>query len=345
MQNNCYRLTDIQKLSRDTVDIPSISQDEVLVQISYCGICGSDIHFYKTNKQGDFTAQVPLIPGHEACGVVQSVGAGVKHIKIGDRVAIEPGDVCGECHYCKTGRYNLCKEMKFPSTPPYDGYFANYVRAKAQNLYLIPDSVSLKDAALIEPLACALNATRQGDVGFGKSVAIIGAGCIGLLVLVSSLARGADEVYISDTINSRLDFAKAKGATMCVNVKTANFCDSVLTATASQGADVVIECSGTKAGIASTVDLVKPGGTVVFMGLPAEDEVPYNVSRLIWKEAQIKTSFRYRNCYADALNAIKSGKIDLSGFITDEFLFENLPEAFEYVCANAERVIKTVIKM
>lgn len=345
MSNLCVVMVKPKVFNTEIREIPEIGNNDILVKVEYCGICGSDVHLFQTGKQGENIATKPMVLGHECAGIVMDMGQNTKNINVGDRVAIEPGIVCGICSFCKSGNYNLCPNMVFPSTPPYDGFFMQFIKVTSNMVHKLPERISTKVGTLLEPLACALNATRQGDVELGKSVVVIGAGTIGLLTMLACKARGATEIYITDVLQSKLDFAKQKGATNVINIKELNPTDEIMRLTDNVGVDIVIDCSGTQTGMKSTVDLVKNGGTIVLMGMPPQDYTELNFTKLIWKEATIKTSFRYRNRHSVAIKAISSGLIDIEGVITQEFQLENLQTAFEYVIENQEKVIKAIVKM
>lgn len=344
-ENNSYAMEKPGIMRRHKMEMPDIFENDVLLRIEYCGICGSDIHLFMTGRQGENVADRPMVLGHEASGTVVDIGSAVKGLAIGDQVAIEPGIVCGVCNLCKAGRYNLCQRMVFPSTPPNDGFFMNYVSVPSNKVFKLPDSIGLKEASLFEPLACGFNAARQGGVEYEKSVAIIGAGCIGLMTLLASRALGAGQIYQCDSKENRLNKAKELGATLAVNIQTADFISCIMDATCHCGVDIVIDCSGSQAGLRSTIDLVAPGGTVVMMGMPPEDETPYNFTRLIWKEVTIKSSFRYLNCYDQILCAIQAKSLSLDGIISHMFSFEQLPEAFDFVIQHRNEVLKAVVKV
>ncbi len=325
--------------------VPKIGESEVLIRVEYCGICGSDVHLFRTGEQGENKASAPMILGHEAAGKIVAVGQNVKNLRVGDNVAIEPGRVCRVCEFCKHGCYNLCPNMIFPSTPPHDGLMAQFVTALSDMVFKLPDAVSLRDSSMLEPLACALNATDQGGVGLGSSVAVIGAGCIGLLTLLAAKALGASEIYVLGRHSNRLQIARAKGAKKAIDVASVNPVDELMTATNGQGVDVVIDCSGTQAGMQLTIDIVKAGGTVVFLGMPPVHFVPLNVTKIIWKEVTIKSSLRYRNRFQVALKALAAGDIDLDGIVTHQFDLKDIQHAFDYISASKQEVIKAVVKL
>ncbi len=167
----------------EEVSIPQIDSNEVLVKMKRVGVCGSDIHFYLEGSIASFIVKKPLILGHECAGEIMEIGDEVKNLKIGQRVVIEPGFTCGKCEYCKTGRYNLCREVKFYAAPPYDGAFAEYISAPEQNVYVMPDEMSYEEGAMIEPLAVGMMATKMGEVMAQDIVAVLGAGPIGQMAL------------------------------------------------------------------------------------------------------------------------------------------------------------------
>ena len=206
-------------LRLEDVPTPDYGPDDVLVKIGSVGICGSDVHYWRTGAIGDFVVEEPMILGHEVAGVVAEVGENVHTLKVGDRVALEPGVPCRHCEMCKTGRYNLCPDVQFFATPPVNGALSDYAVSPADFAYKLPDSLSLDEAALIEPLSVGIHACRRGNLTAGQSVFIAGAGPIGLTSLAAAKAFGATEVFISDVRPHRLEVAKQMGATHAFNAK------------------------------------------------------------------------------------------------------------------------------
>ncbi len=166
-------------------DIPKAKDNEVLVKLEYVGICGSDLHYYETGAIGDYVVKPPFVLGHEPGGTVVEVGKNVKHLKAGDRVALEPGKTCGHCEFCRTGRYNLCPDVVFFATPPVDGVFQEYVAHEADLCFKLPDNVDTMEGALIEPLAVGFHAAIQGGARAGQTAVVMGAGCIGLVTMMA----------------------------------------------------------------------------------------------------------------------------------------------------------------
>lgn len=332
-----FYLEGIKRFSKKDIPVPSPHVDEVLVKVKNVGICGSDVHYYEHGSIGNFIVEKPLILGHEAAGEVMAVGSEVKNLKVGDRVAMEPGIPCRKCKFCKTGRYNLCPDVKFWATPPIDGTFTEYVTHPADFCFKLPSSVSFEEGSMFEPLAVGLWATEKASLKPENSVAILGVGTIGMMTLKSVLAVGITDVTVFDVSNFKLDMAKQFG------IKTVNSKDPGIFKTYSDAFDVVFETAGNSITTSNTVTLVSRGGTIVLVGLPSKDENTLNTNLLNSKEGVIKTVFRYANMYPRALQLVSSGKIQLKPLITKYFDFDQLPEAFDYVVKNNDKVIKVMI--
>ncbi len=180
------------------VSIPGIGPDDVLIEVKTIGVCGSDVHYYVTGRIGRYVVREPLILGHECSGEVVRIGQNVRNVDIGDHVAIEPGVPCRRCRFCKSGRYNLCPDVRFLATPPINGAFAEYVASPCDFVYKLPENMTFAEGALIEPLAVGLHAAKRGQVVPGETVVILGAGTIGLMVLQAVKAYGATRIIAVD---------------------------------------------------------------------------------------------------------------------------------------------------
>lgn len=345
LNNVAAYMTGLNKLELREVPVPRPKDTEVLVKLEYVGICGSDVHYLEHGKIGDFVVNGDFILGHECAGTVVEVGSAVKHLQIGDRVALEPGVTCGRCEFCTTGRYNLCPDVEFLATPPYHGAFTNYLAFPAHMAFKLPDSISSKEGALIEPLSVGMHAAKQGGVTLGSSVVILGAGCIGLTALLASKAFGALDITVVDVIPKRLEKALELGATRVINAAAEDVQERVNELTGGAGVDIVMETAGAVRTTQQTPYLVKRGGTVVLVGMPPQDIIEYNFAKLLGKEAEIKTVFRYRNIYPQAIKAIAEGVIDVSGIVTHEYAFEDIAEAFDVNINRKNDVVKVIIKM
>jgi L-iditol 2-dehydrogenase len=211
--------------------------------------------------------------------------------------------------------------------------------------FKLPENVSNVEGAMVEPLSVGLHATGEGQVKLGDTVVIFGAGCIGLSTLLASKARGASTIIVVDMMENRLEKAKELGATHIVNPKEVNGVEKILALTAHKGADVVIDTAGAEVTVKQTVDVLKAGGTIVLVGMTPKDEIEFNFMKLMGKEGQVKTIFRYRNLYPVAINAIASGAIPIKDLVSHEFDFEDTKDAFDYTIQNPDKVIKAVIRM
>jgi L-iditol 2-dehydrogenase len=324
-------------------EIPEPNENQVIVKIGFCGICGSDVHFYQNGQLGNFIIDGDFVLGHEVAGVIVKIGSKVNSLCIGDKVALEPGYACGKCEFCKTGRYNLCPDVIFFATPPVQGALQEYVAHPADMCFKLPETVTIKEGALVEPLAVGIHAAKQGNVGLGDSVVILGSGCIGLMTLLAAKASGAAKIVVADLYHNRLNIAKELGATHVICVNEEKLEDKIEEILRSQGADVVFETAGALETIKMTPYLTKRGGTIVLVGMSPQNEINYNFSIVMSKEVTIKTVFRYRNVYPLAIAAIESGAIDVKRIVTHEFSFEDSRLAFETVLEKAQEVVKGII--
>jgi len=324
--------------------MPVALPGQVVVKLEYVGICGSDVHYYEDGRIANNIVKGDFILGHECAGVITEVGEGVKGLAPGDRVALEPGDTCGACEYCLSGRYNLCPDVIFLATPPVQGCFSNYIAFPAKLAFKLPHNITTKEGSLVEPLAVGLEAATEGGVKLGSTVLVLGVGCIGLVSLLAANAMGASEVTVTDVVDLRLEKALELGAARVINAAKQDVVKELLAATGDKGFDVVIEAAGSAITIQQAPLLVKRGGRIVLVGLPPQDIIPLNFMSLMRRVAEIKTIFRYKNQYPVAIGALASGKINVSGIVTHEFAFDDIAEAFRVNIDERSSVVKIVIR-
>ncbi len=335
----------IGKMGFEERDIPKAKDDEVLVKLEYVGICGSDMHYYETGAIGDYVVEPPFVLGHEPGGTVVEVGKDVKHLKVGDRVALEPGKTCGHCEFCKTGRYNLCPDVVFFATPPVDGVFQEYVAHKADLCFKLPENVSTLEGALIEPLAVGFHAAIQGDAHLGQRAVVMGAGCIGLVSMMALKARGVSEVYVVDIMEKRLEKALELGATGVMNGAKEDVLERVKELTDGAGMDLVIETAGTEITTRQAIHMAKKGSNIVLVGYSKSGEMTLPMSLVLDKELTFKTVFRYRHIYPMAIDAVAAGKVNLKGIVTDVFGLDEAQKAMDYSVNNKADIVKAVIRI
>lgn len=335
----------IGKMGFEERDIPNPKDDEVLVKLEYVGICGSDLHYYETGAIGDYVVNPPFVLGHEPGGTVVEVGKNVKHLKVGDRVALEPGKTCGHCEFCKTGRYNLCPDVVFFAIPPVDGVFQEYVAHEADLCFKLPDNVSTLEGALIEPLAVGFHAAIQGEAHLGQRAVVMGAGCIGLVSMMALKARGVSEVYVVDIMEKRLEKALELGATEVINGAKENVLERVKQLTDGAGVDLVIETAGTEITTRQAIHMAKKGSNIVLVGYSKSGEMTLPMSLALDKELTFKTVFRYRHIYPMAIDAVAAGKVNLKGIVTDIFGLDEAQKAMDYSVNNKADIVKAVIRI
>lgn len=326
--------------------VPKLSSPhDVLVAISWTGICGSDVHYWKHGGIGSFVVKEPMVLGHESAGVITQVGDAVTSLKVGDRVAVEPGYPCRRCEHCLRGKYNLCVAMVFAATPPVHGTLTGFWTAPEDFCYKLPDHMSLQEGALIEPTAVGVHIVRQARVQPGQSVVVMGAGPVGLLCGAVAKAYGASTVVSVDIVPEKLAFAKSFCATHtylsqrvsaeenAANIKKA--CEL------PDGADVVIDASGAEPSIQTSIHMLKVGGTYVQGGMGKAD-ITFPIMAFAIKEATAHGSFRYNSGdYKLAVELVASGKVEAKKLISGEVPFENAEEAFKQVAQG--QVIKMLI--
>ncbi|ODA79215.1 hypothetical protein RJ55_04808 [Drechmeria coniospora] len=321
------------------------SPHDVLVAVAYTGICGSDVHYWRHGAIGHFVVEKPMVLGHESAGVVVETGAAVTSLRRGDRVALEPGHPCRRCSDCRAGRYNLCPGMVFAATPPHDGTLTGLWASPADFCYPLPANVSLREGALVEPLAVAVHMVKQAAVRPGQSLVVMGAGPVGLLCAAVGRAFGAAKVVSVDIDPSRLDFAADFAATHTYlsepRAPEANAEAIRDRAGLPRGADAVIDASGAEQSIQVGQHVVRPGGTYIQGGMGKSD-VTFPIMAMCLKEVTVKGSFRYGpGDYDLAVELIAAGQVDVKSLISDVVPFTRAEDAFERVKAGG--VIKLLI--
>lgn len=326
-------------------EIPQPADNEVLVKLEYVGICGSDMHYYETGRIGDYVVEPPFVLGHEPGGVVVEVGKNVTHLKVGDRVALEPGKTCGHCEYCREGKYNLCPDVVFFATPPVDGVFQEYVAHEAALCFKLPENVDTLEGALIEPLAVGFHAANQGGAHAGQTAVVFGAGCIGLVSMMALKAEGVSRVYVVDIIQKRLDKAMELGATGVINSMKTDVQEEIGRLTEGKGVDLVIETAGMEVTTRQAIHITKKGATIVLVGYSKTGEMTLPLSLALDKELTFKTVFRYRHIYPMAIEAVASGKVNLKGIVSNIFNFDDIQAAMDKSVSDKANIVKSVVKI
>ena len=312
----------------------------VRIRFAAGGICGSDMHYFRHGRIGNFIATAPLVLGHEVAGTVEAVGEGVAGVAPGQRVAVNPSRWCGTCARCREGRRNLCENIYFmgsaSKTPHMQGGFATLFDAVPGQCLPILDGMAFESAALCEPLAVCLHAVARGRVE-GRSVAIIGAGPNGLLTLLAAKLKGATTVTMVDIAAAPLAFARRFGADRVVDLSADA---GGLAAVAAP--DVVIEASGSPAALDAAIGAVRRGGTVVLLGSLPGGSFPAPVNPVMAKELDLVGSFRFDAEFAEAVGLIAGGRIDVMALVTGRRPLAEAPEAFR-LALDRSRSVKVLL--
>lgn len=328
-------LLGVGQLAVEQRPVPEPGIGEVLIEVRSVGVCGSDVHYFEHGRIGRYVVEAPLVLGHEASGVVAAIGPSVDSLRMGDRVSIEPGVPCRSCGQCLAGHYNLCADVQFFATPPYDGAFSQFVVVPADFVYPVPDEISDDAAALLEPLSVGVWACRRARVAPGDTVLVTGAGPIGLIAAQTALAYGADAVSVTDVNPHRLRLAEKLGLGT-IDVGKASLAD------AGVEADVLLECSGNARATWDAVSTVARAGRVVLVGMGGDD-VRLPLSYLQDRELVITGAFRYANTWPTAVKLAASGRVDLDSLVTGHYGLDDV-EAALTAARNDPTVVKPVVR-
>lgn len=327
---------------RDIDLAQTMGADDVRIRIHTVGVCGSDVHYYTHGRIGDFIVNAPMVLGHEASGTVMEVGANVTHLKAGDRVCMEPGVPDPKSRASKLGLYNVDPAVTFWATPPVHGVLCPEVVHPASFTYKLPDNVSFAEGAMVEPFAVGMQAAKRAKIEPGDTAVVIGAGTIGIMTALAALAGGCSRVIISDVSATKLAIAAAYDGITGVNIREQSLQDFVARETDDWGVDLVFECSGAAAAMKDLFKIVRPGGTIVFVGLPPEP-VAVDISAATARECRMETVFRYSNVFDRALALIGAGKVDLKPLISGSFTFDQSIAAFERAAEGRPEDVKLQI--
>ncbi|VWB22831.1 NAD(P)-dependent alcohol dehydrogenase [Burkholderia metallica] len=334
-----------RELALRDIDLPqAVGPGDVRIKVHTVGVCGSDVHYYVHGGIGPFRVDAPMVLGHEASGTVVETGAGVTHLRVGDRVCMEPGVPRLDSPATLRGLYNLDPDVRFWATPPIHGCLTPYVVHPAAFTYRLPENVSFAEGAIVEPLSIGLQAAKKAAMKPGDLAVVIGAGTIGAMTALAALAGGAARVILADIVPDKLALFADNPAVTTVDVRTRPLADAVAEASGGWGADVVFEASGSANAYADLVDLMCPGGCAVLIGMPVAP-VPLDVVALQAKEGRIESVFRYANIFPRALALIASGAIDVKPFISRTFPFSEGVRAFEEAASGHPRDVKIQIEM
>jgi len=339
-------LTGLRQMEiRDTPEPQLKGPHDVRLRIDAVGVCGSDVHYYTAGRIGSDVVKFPFIMGHECAGTVKEVGTEVRGLHPGQRVAIDPLISCGQCDQCRAGRAHTCRNQRFLGLPGQsEGALAEYLVLPEESCYPIPDGMTVEEAVLVEPLSIGVYAQRMAQMESGARVAILGVGPIGLSVLLACRAAAECKVYVTDLIAERLNLASQLGAAWAGNPAQYDVVRTIREAE-PLGVDFAFECAGKQETLDQAVELLKPGGTLLIVGIPEADRITFPIHTLRRKELAIKNVRRQNQCTAPTINLVASGKINVAPLITHHFTLQESQSAFDLVAGYRDGVVKALIHM
>jgi L-iditol 2-dehydrogenase len=340
------QLTGIRQMEMRGVADPVIRRaDDVLLRLRAVGVCGSDVHYYTTGRIGSQVVSYPFAVGHEAAGVVEAVGPGVRRVRPGDRVAIDPPVPCHACDQCRAGRHHTCRKLKYLGCPgQLEGCLSELLVMPEECCFPIPDTMTFADAALIEPLSIGVYAVRQSIPMQGAKVGILGMGPIGFSVMLPAVAAGAAAVYVTDPIDSRGALARAHGACWAGNPDRADIVAEVAQREPLL-LDVVFECCGQQSALDQAMALLKPGGKLMLIGIPEFERYSFCAETGRRRELCLQHVRRQNGCVQAALDLVTGGKVDPAFMVTHTYPLARTQEAFDLVAAYADGVLKAMVQV
>ncbi|MFQ6036006.1 MAG: zinc-binding dehydrogenase [Sedimentisphaerales bacterium] len=323
---------------------PTVGDDDVLIRVKACGICGSDVHGF-TGKTGRRIP--PLIMGHEAAGIVEEFGKSVRDFQKGDRVCFDSTVYCNKCEPCRAGFYNRCEKRQVlgVSVPAFKrhGAFAEFVAVPWWIVSKIPDDLSFIHAALLEPVSIGMHAANRAGILSSDTVVIIGAGTIGLFVLQACKLKGAGKVIVCDINEFRLAVAKKLGADQLINPEKSNLSEVILKETSNKGADITFEVVGFAATFQRGISVTKAGGHLVAIG-NLQKMAEFNLQELVARELTVTGSYASAGEYRDGIDLVASGKINVQPLISDVLPLADGPSAFDRLLKAEENLLKIVLE-
>ena len=340
-------LTALRTVEIREIPAPQIDRDDhVLIRVAAVGVCGSDMHYYRTGRIGDQVLQYPWIVGHECAGTIEAVGPAAGELKVGDRVAVDPLVACGRCDQCLAGRSHTCRDQAFLGCAgQLAGALAEYLVMPAACCTPVPATMTMTRATLIEPFAIGYYAARRlaGDVS-GKTAAVFGAGPIGLCVMLALNHGGAQTVYMTDVRDNRLALARRMGADWTGNPEAGDVAAEIMQAE-PLGVDLAFECAGEQQTTDQCVEVLKPGGMLLAVGIPEVDRISVLIDQMRRKELTVRNVRRQNDCVAEAISVAASGQVDLDPMVTHTYTLARTGEAFDVVADYRDNVVKAMIDL
>lgn len=320
-------------------------EDDVLLRTALVGICGSDLHYYSSARVGDLDLRYPVRLGHECAAVIEAAGPAVTRLKRGDVVSVEPAVSCGRCDQCLAGRPHTCRHLRFMGSPgQLDGALAELLVMPERNCHPLPPGMTPALGVIAEPLSIGLWAVALAGRVEVRTVGILGAGPIGLSVLLGSRVKGARAVYVTEKVRARLAAAKEAGADWTGNPERIDVAAEILRFE-PLGLDIVFECCGKQEALDQAVHVLKPGGTLVVVGIPLEERISFDSGKLRRKEIRLQSVRRQNGCLEKALGLLAGGSIDAGFMATHVFPFERAQQAYDTAYNYRDGVIKAMVSL
>jgi L-iditol 2-dehydrogenase len=339
------RLHGIRDLRLETLSRPIAGPGEVLLKVAAVGVCGSDVHYYLEGRIGVQVVTGPIIMGHEFSAWVEELGPGVEGLAVGQLVAVDPGISCGRCEPCRQGHPNLCPHVRFCGTPPIDGVFAEYAVMPAENCFPLPAGMDPVAGAMLEPLGIAIHSVDLAHLKPGQTVAVLGAGPIGLLIAAVARAAGASQVYLSEPLAYRRQFARDYVADAVLDPVSVDIVTAIGDLTGGRGVDAAFEAAGAPETPQQAAAVARIGGTAIIAGIPTDDTMILNASTVRHKGLTIKLVRRMKHTYPRAINLVQTGQVDLQPLVTHLLPLARIAEAFDLVAGYEDGVLRAVIQI
>jgi L-iditol 2-dehydrogenase len=339
------RLHGIHDLRLEDLPQPKPGPGEVLLKVASVGVCGSDVHYYEEGRIGDAVVTHPIIMGHEFSAWIAGLGEGVEGLEIGQLAAVEPAIHCGECEACQHGHPNLCPDVRFCGTPPINGVFAEYTVMPAENCFPLPKGFGPEEGAMLEPLGIAIHAVDLAHLKPGQTIAVLGAGPIGLLTAAVAKAAGAGEIYMTEPLADRRKFALDYVADVTLNPEETDVVAEIMRLTHGRGVDVAFEAAGAPETPDQAAAVTRPGGKVVVAGIPSDDTMTMTASTVRRKGLTIKLVRRMKHTYPRAIRLVQKGMVDVKSLVTHLFPLDRIADAFEMVVDYDDGVLRALIQI
>ena len=339
------RLHGVGDLRLEQLARPVPGSGEVLLKVASVGVCGSDVHYFLEGGIGDAVITAPIIMGHEFTAWVAGLGEGVEGLEVGQLVAVEPAVHCGVCESCQHGHPNLCADVEFCGTPPHDGVYAEYTVKPAHNCFPLPEGIDSVEGAMLEPLGVAIHTVDLAHMKPGYTVAVLGAGPIGLLTAAVAKAAGAGAIWMTEPLDYRREFALQYVADAVFNPDEVDVVAEIMRLTGGRGVDVAFEAAGAAETPDQAARVTRPGGKLILAGIPSDDTTTLTAGVVRRKGLTIKLVRRMKHTYPRAIRLVQTGMVDVKSLITHTFPLERIAEAFETVAAYDDGVLRAVIRV